>query len=58
MPKTQKSKETEIVIDLEQELKPEELESFREQAREANARDLTEHFKNVFLRVGQEERAS
>lgn len=57
MAKEQKSRETEIVIDLEKELAPEELRSFREKAREAKA-DLTEHFKNVFLRVGQEEKAS
>lgn len=40
---------TEIVIDLEEELSPEELESFRSKAEAEGSGDLTEHFKRVFL---------
>ena len=40
---------TEIVIDLEEELEPEELESFRSMAEAEGSKDLTEHFKRVFL---------
>ena len=42
-------KNTEIVIDLEEELEPAELASFRERAEAEGAKDLTEHFKRVFL---------
>jgi hypothetical protein len=40
---------TEIVIDLEEELEPAELASFRERAEAEGSKDLTEHFKRVFL---------
>jgi hypothetical protein len=43
--------ETEIVIDLGELLTPVELLRFRQNAADAGAVDLTEHFKNVFLKV-------
>jgi hypothetical protein len=43
-------RETEVTIDLEEELGLEEIASFREEAERAGASSLSEHFKNVFLR--------
>jgi len=43
--------ETQIIIDLEKELAPAELESFRAQAKESGSPSLTEHFKKCFLRL-------
>ena len=52
MPKKKENQEdTEIVIDLGELLTPVELVSFRQNAADAGAVDLTEHFKNVFLKV-------
>jgi hypothetical protein len=50
-------REAEVVIDLEEELAPEELESFKRKAKESGAASLTEHFKDVFLRVPSERQA-
>jgi len=50
-------KEAEVVIDLERELSPEELAEFHSNAAAAGAENLTEHFKDVFLRVPGERQA-
>jgi hypothetical protein len=52
------NKESQIVIDLEDELGVEQMESFRARSEEAGAESLTEHFKDIFLRVPAEEKAS
>lgn len=43
--------DTKIVIDLADELTANELESFIKRAEEAGSKDLTEHFKRVFLNL-------
>ena len=58
MDSAKENKSALVVIDLETELAPEELIRFREKAAEAKAASLSEHFKNVFLRVPRTEQAS
>lgn len=42
---------TRIVFDLADELSPEEIAAFEARAKEAGAKNLTEHFLNIALRV-------
>jgi hypothetical protein len=42
---------TRILFDLEEELRPDELEKFVEAAKRAGAASLTDHFLNLTLRI-------
>lgn len=49
----QKPANTLITFDLRQVLQPEELKQFQKAAKEAGAKDLTEHFLNLTLHLPQ-----
>lgn len=49
---------TRIQFDLEKELKPEELEKFKQAAEKAGAESLTEHFLNLTIRMPEERGAA
>lgn len=49
-PRTKSKSRTRIVFDLADELTPEQIAAFEAKAKDAGAKDLTEHFLNITLR--------